>query len=255
MYWVINGCCDSVWPFRWMIAQSHRNHKVSHESQCWNVGIWEFPLHTQEIQNLIHLLVKAGCSKEHISTVITAILKSAGIMVKGSIRHQTVSSILMEGYVTSQIQLGFEMAEAETLMGSGDGKVGDIYFQHPYVSSLVSTKSGQIFILKDFFFQNFSVQIYTSFNWIWIFCYYMTYLWQPCQTDLSCQLISKLGTGQRYPMIYTPCEGHIMWPNVWTWNLESCSFLLQMLVEIVEKICTSTPWALAINWGKELIGT
>jgi len=27
----------------------------------------------------------------------------------------------MEGYVASQIQLGFEMAEAETLTGSGDG--------------------------------------------------------------------------------------------------------------------------------------
>jgi len=41
---VINGCCDSVWLFRWMIAQSCRNCKVSHESQRWNVGIWEFPL-------------------------------------------------------------------------------------------------------------------------------------------------------------------------------------------------------------------
>jgi len=53
--------------------------------------------------------------------VITAILKSAGIMTKGSISHQTVSHILMEGYVASQIQLGFEMADAEALTGSGDG--------------------------------------------------------------------------------------------------------------------------------------
>jgi len=71
--------------------------------------------------NLIHLLVKAGCSKEYISTVITAILKSAGITAKGSISCQTVSHILMEGYVASQIQLGFEMAKAEKLTGSGDG--------------------------------------------------------------------------------------------------------------------------------------
>jgi len=53
--------------------------------------------------------------------VITTILKSAGIMTKGSISCQTVSYILMEGYVASQIQLGFEIAEAETLIGSGDG--------------------------------------------------------------------------------------------------------------------------------------
>ena len=53
--------------------------------------------------------------------MITVILKGAGIMTKGFISHQTVSCILMEGYVASQIQLGFEMAEAETLTGSGDG--------------------------------------------------------------------------------------------------------------------------------------
>jgi hypothetical protein len=53
--------------------------------------------------------------------VITAILKSAGITTKGSISHQTVSCILIEGYVASQIQLGFEMADAEALTGSGDG--------------------------------------------------------------------------------------------------------------------------------------
>jgi len=27
-----------------MIAQSRRNHKVSHELQSQNIGIWEFPL-------------------------------------------------------------------------------------------------------------------------------------------------------------------------------------------------------------------
>ncbi|KAF8228624.1 hypothetical protein L208DRAFT_1290548, partial [Tricholoma matsutake] len=78
-------------------------------------------IYTQETQNLIHLLVKAGCSKEYVSTVIMVILKSAGITTKGFISHRTVSHILMEGYVASQIQLGFEMADAEALTGSGDG--------------------------------------------------------------------------------------------------------------------------------------
>ena len=44
MYWVINGCCDLVQLFRWMITQSHRNCKELHESQSQNIGIWEFPL-------------------------------------------------------------------------------------------------------------------------------------------------------------------------------------------------------------------
>ncbi|KAF8233228.1 hypothetical protein L208DRAFT_1267978, partial [Tricholoma matsutake] len=78
-------------------------------------------IYTQETQNLIHLLVKAGCSKEYVSTVIMAILKSAGITTKESISCWTVSCILMEGYVASQIQLGFEMADAKALTGSGDG--------------------------------------------------------------------------------------------------------------------------------------
>jgi hypothetical protein len=78
-------------------------------------------IYTQETRNLIHLLVKSGCSKEYVSTVITAILKSAGITTKGFISRWTVLRILMEGYVASQIQLGFEMADAEALTGSGDG--------------------------------------------------------------------------------------------------------------------------------------
>jgi hypothetical protein len=53
--------------------------------------------------------------------VIIAILKSAGIITKESISHQTVLRILMEGYVASQILLDFEMAEAETLTESRDG--------------------------------------------------------------------------------------------------------------------------------------
>jgi len=46
-YWVINRCCDSVRLFRWTIAQSRRSCKVVAwvaESECRNIGIWEFPL-------------------------------------------------------------------------------------------------------------------------------------------------------------------------------------------------------------------
>ena len=42
MYWVVNRCCDLVQLFRWTIAQSHRNRKVSHESQSRSVRILEF---------------------------------------------------------------------------------------------------------------------------------------------------------------------------------------------------------------------
>jgi len=45
----------------------------------------------------------------------------------------------MEGYVASQIQLGFEMAEAETLTGSGDG----ISHQNvQYYSQHINLKAG-----------------------------------------------------------------------------------------------------------------
>ncbi|KAF8218596.1 hypothetical protein L208DRAFT_1349723, partial [Tricholoma matsutake] len=109
-------CCESATTLRQkaVIQAKEKAHQQAIYEKSTH-SLLHKGIYTQETWNLIHLLVKAGCSKEYVSTVTMAILKSAGITRKGSISHQTVSCILMEGYVASQIQLGFEMADAEAL--------------------------------------------------------------------------------------------------------------------------------------------
>lgn len=49
---------------------------------------------TPETRNLVHLLVKAGCSRNHISEVITAVLQSGGITTVGSITRSSIARII-----------------------------------------------------------------------------------------------------------------------------------------------------------------
>jgi len=76
---------------------------------------------TEETWNVVHLLVKAGCLWNYISEVISAILKSAGMITVGTISHPSVSQILYEGYFAAQIQLGHEMKNAESMTFSANG--------------------------------------------------------------------------------------------------------------------------------------
>ena len=46
---------------------------------------------TEETCNVVHLLVKAGCSQNYIGQFISSILKSAGITTIGTISHPSIS--------------------------------------------------------------------------------------------------------------------------------------------------------------------
>ncbi|KAF9038741.1 hypothetical protein BJ165DRAFT_1531811 [Panaeolus papilionaceus] len=76
---------------------------------------------TEETRNVVHLLVKAGCSAQYINEVITAVLKSAGIQPVGSISRTSVARIVQEGFIAAQIQLGHEMRMAKGVTFSTDG--------------------------------------------------------------------------------------------------------------------------------------
>jgi len=84
--------------------KQHNIHKLLHKG-----------VYTENTRNLVRLLVQAGCSREHVSRIIHATLKTAGIITKGSISRRTVSRIITEGYYAAQMQLGYEMKVA----GSG----------------------------------------------------------------------------------------------------------------------------------------
>ena len=76
---------------------------------------------TEETCNVVHLLVKAGCSQNLIGEVISAVLESAGITAVGSISRPSISQILHKEYFAAEIQLGYEMRNAESMTFSADG--------------------------------------------------------------------------------------------------------------------------------------
>lgn len=70
-------------------------------------------VYTEATRNLIRLLVKAGCSRGYVGEIIQAVLKSAGITAIGNVSRTTVSRVITEGYYAAQIQLAYEMQNAE----------------------------------------------------------------------------------------------------------------------------------------------
>ena len=68
---------------------------------------------TEETQNVVWLLVKAGCSRKYVNEVIPSVLQSTGITPIGTVSPTTAAHIVHEGYFTAQIQLGYEMANTK----------------------------------------------------------------------------------------------------------------------------------------------
>jgi len=78
-------------------------------------------IYTEETQNVVRLLVKAGCSRKFVGEVLSVTLQSAGITTVGTISPTTVAHIVREGYFAAQIQLGYEMANTKSMTFSADG--------------------------------------------------------------------------------------------------------------------------------------
>src|SRR6266487_2732589 len=70
-------------------------------------------VYTEQTRSLIRILVQAGCSHAHVGEVIHAVFGAAGISVHGKFSRTTVSRVILEGYYAAQIQLGYEMQNAE----------------------------------------------------------------------------------------------------------------------------------------------
>jgi hypothetical protein len=94
------------WSVKWAKEQAGKEysvHKLLHKG-----------VYTEKTRNLIWLLVQAGCSRESVGQIIQAVFDSAGISVKGNISRRTVSRVVLEGYYAAQVQLGYEMKNAES---------------------------------------------------------------------------------------------------------------------------------------------
>ena len=76
---------------------------------------------TEETQNVVWLLVKAGCSRKYVNEVISSVLQSAGIIPVGALSDTTVVHVVHEGYFAVQIQLGNEIENTKSMTFSADG--------------------------------------------------------------------------------------------------------------------------------------
>ncbi|KAF8810467.1 hypothetical protein BYT27DRAFT_7221984 [Phlegmacium glaucopus] len=100
----------AVWAAREKLIKETNFHKLMHKG-----------VYTEDTRNLVRLLVKAGCSQQYVNKVIVAVLKSAGIKTVGSVSRTTIARIMREGFFAAQIQLGYEMQNAEGMTFSADG--------------------------------------------------------------------------------------------------------------------------------------
>ncbi|KAF8801159.1 hypothetical protein BYT27DRAFT_7216270 [Phlegmacium glaucopus] len=100
----------AVWAAREKLIKETNFHKLMHKG-----------VYTEDTRNLVRLLVKAGCSQQYVNKVIVAVLKSAGIKTVGSVSRTTIARIMREGFFAAQIQLGYEMQNADGMTFSADG--------------------------------------------------------------------------------------------------------------------------------------
>ena len=104
---------------KWAVQTREQMMKKAKEKARQEYGVHRLlhkGVYTEKTRGLIRLLVQAGCSREHIGHIIHAIFNSAGISVKGNISRRTVSRVILEGYYAAQVQLGYEMKNAESML-------------------------------------------------------------------------------------------------------------------------------------------
>jgi len=101
-------------------------------------------VYTEDTCNLVRLLVKAGCSRQYVNQVIVAVLKSAGIEAVGTVSKSTITRIIKEGFFAAQIQLGYEMENAESMTFSADGTSHrSINYNSRHVNLIAEDYSGE----------------------------------------------------------------------------------------------------------------
>ena len=101
-------------------------------------------VYTEDTCNLVRLLVKAGCSRQYVNQVIVAVLKSTGIEAVGTVSKSTITRIIKEGFFAAQIQLGYEMENAESMTFSADGTSHrSINYNSQHVNLIAEDYSGE----------------------------------------------------------------------------------------------------------------
>src|SRR6266550_5602572 len=113
-----------------LIAQSKaKYHHLMHKG-----------VYAESTRQLVQFLVKAGCTRDKIASVIHEVLKIANVQAVGKISQRSVSRMIIEGFFASQMQLGHEMQKANSLTLSADGTTHrDVNYNSRHVNLKVDT--------------------------------------------------------------------------------------------------------------------
>lgn len=66
----------------------------------------------REVRQMARILVKAGCGQNHVSRVIQELGNRMGVNVIGRVSRRSVGRMLLEGGVSSELQLAYELKHA-----------------------------------------------------------------------------------------------------------------------------------------------
>ena len=148
----LKGCKGEIYNLKRKVKQTNktkenavkktRERTLSEKSTFY---LLKKGVYSNEIRNLIRILVEANVSNEKIMGVIEAVLATAGITAVGKVSARTVSRIIKEGYIASCIQLGYEIqaADALTLGADGTGHKSINYNSH-HINYKVKNSDGTI---------------------------------------------------------------------------------------------------------------
>ena len=110
-------------------------------------------VYAESTRKLVQFLVRAGCTRDKVGSVVHEVLSTANIQAVGKISRRSVSQIIMEGFFGTQMQLGHEMKNAKSLTLSRDATTHrDISYDSHHVNLQVETydknKSQQVYATR-----------------------------------------------------------------------------------------------------------
>ncbi|KAF8956964.1 hypothetical protein BDZ97DRAFT_1670670 [Flammula alnicola] len=72
-------------------------------------------------RKLMRMMVQAGCTRDKVGPLLAMMGRAFGTNVKRVISRRTVSRAVLEGYVASKAQIGYEISQTPALTISADG--------------------------------------------------------------------------------------------------------------------------------------
>lgn len=70
--------------------------------------------YTPEARVLMRVIAQSGCAREKVGKIMIQVAKFFGITIKNAVSRRTVSRAILEGGIAAKVQLGYEIAHANS---------------------------------------------------------------------------------------------------------------------------------------------